>query len=45
MRPLCGTNMMNNIKCVQIDPYNLSGNVFGYNHKQKNQICQFMLAY
>ena len=26
---------MNHIYCEQIDPYNLPGNVFGYNHKEK----------
>ena len=35
MKPLCDTNMMNYISCEQIDPYNLSGNVFSYNRKEK----------
>ena len=28
-----------------MDPYNLSGNVFGYNHKEKNRICRSLLVY
>ena len=31
MRPLCDTHMMHYIECDQIDPYNIPGNVFGYN--------------
>ena len=43
MRPMCDTSMMNHVYCDQIDPYNLSGNVFGYDNKEKTQICQFFL--
>ena len=28
-----------------MDPYYLSGNAFGYNHKEKTQICRFFHAY
>ena len=45
MRRLSDTNMMNYIQCEQIDPYNLTGNEFGYNKKEKTQICRFLYAY
>ena len=35
MSPLCAYNMMNYIQCEQINPYNLTGNEFGYNKKEK----------
>ena len=35
--------MMNYIVCEQIDPYDLSGNLFGYNHKEKNKFVDFRL--
>ena len=41
MRPLCDTNMMNYMYCAQIDPYNLSGNVFGNNRKEKLRFVDF----
>ena len=34
MRPLSDPNMNIYILCEQTDPYNLSGNVFGYNRKE-----------
>ena len=33
---MCNTHMMNYMYCEQIDSYDLSGNVFGNNHKEKN---------
>ena len=30
---------MHFMKCEQMDLYNLSGDVFGYNHKEKTDIC------
>ena len=44
-RPLCDTNMMNHIYCVQINPWTLYGKVFGYNHKEKTQICRFFVCF
>ena len=38
MRPLRDTHLMNNIYREQMDPYNLSGKVFGYNQKEKTQV-------
>ena len=31
------------IQSEQINPVDLPGNVFGYNHMKKNQICRFAL--
>ena len=42
---MCDTSIMKDMKCEQIDPYNLSVNVVNYNHKAKTQICRFLLAY
>ena len=42
-RPLCDTNMMDYIKCEQIDPYNLTSNVFGYNKMKKLKCLNFCL--
>ena len=44
-RPLYDTNMMNYIWCKHIDTYNLTSNIFGYKHKEKTQICRFLLAF
>ena len=35
MRPLYEPNMINYPECKEMDLYNLSGNVFGYIHKDK----------
>ena len=37
--------MMNCIIREQIDPYNLYGDVLGYNHDEKTQICRFAIAF
>ena len=37
--------MMNCIIREQIDPYNLYGDILGYNHDEKTQICGFAIAY
>ena len=34
---------MSYIYCEQINPLDLSGDVFGYNHMEKSQICRFEL--
>ena len=36
MRPLCDPIMMEYIQYDQIETYNFSGNVFGYNHREEN---------
>ena len=41
MRPLSDTNMIKYMQSEQIDPYNISGNVFGNNHAVKNSIVDF----
>ena len=43
MGSLCDTNMMSYIEREQMNPINLSGNVFVYNHKEKSLICRFCL--
>ena len=43
MRPPCDNNMINYIYCEQIDPYNLSGNVFCFNHKEKLKFVDICL--
>ena len=45
MRPMCNIIMMNYIYYEQIDPYNLSANVFGCNIKEKNSNMSNVLAF
>ena len=41
MRPLCDTIMMEYIYYEQLDPYYLSGKVFGFTNKEEIQICRY----
>ena len=43
MGHLCDTSIMIYIEYEQMDPYNPSGNVFGYNAREKTRILNLLI--